>query len=283
MNICAVSYSVSRLPKNLEDWERRLWSELKLQLQRDCKLILYPELFLLELSAYFPGTKKSQLEQISRYVHSSLLPDLKSKLGSTDVFLCLGSGPRESSGVFYNSAPVFYQGDWTYQDKVHQTPWETDFTPGRQINIYQYAGLKVACLICFDVEQPGIAVALKQEGVNFLLVPSATADRNGSNRINRCASGRAVELGAAVLTAPLVGKSDCDLIDASEGRQGFFLPAQLSVPEPQESYSIYSTDEQVLGYYTVDPAALLKLKTPDDETKPYLSPDRPITFTKIGV
>ena len=107
----------------------------------------------------------------------------------------------------------------------------------------------------------------------MLLVPSATTDRNGSNRVNRCANSRSVELGCAVITAPLIGDSRCDLVDHNEGRQGFFLPAQHIFLCEQEIYSDYSIKDKVIQSYMVDEKMLVSLKIHDSETKPFLQKD----------
>lgn len=273
MKIANISYSLSSQPRTLREWEEHLIDELKSFINDGCSIILYPELFLMGLTDYFPGDLEKQLQTISSYVSQTLLMEIKSVVGKNDVFICLGSGPRVVHSKIYNSSPFFINGDWYFQDKLHLTPWETSFSNGEEIKISSFKGLTVAILICFDVEQPSLALKLKERGIHMLLVPSATTDRNGSNRVNRCANSRSVELGAAVITSPLIGDSQCDLVDHNEGRQGFFLPAQFLVTCEQERYSAYSIDKKVVQFYIVDEKMLLDLKKKDDETKPYLQKD----------
>ncbi len=273
MKIANVSYSLSSQPATLNEWQSHLLDEIKHFVDGGAEIILYPELFLMGLTDYFQGDLVHQMKEISSYVWSSLLPEIKKNIGTKNIVLCLGSGPRESAGKLFNSAPLFINGEWTFQDKLHLTPWETDFTGGTELNIFTFKKFKLAAVICFDVEQPGLALKLKEKGIHILLVPSATTDRNGSNRVNRCANARSVELGAVVLTSPLIGDSACDLVDHNEGRQGFFLPAQAVVSVEQEQYSAYSTDKKVIQTYIVDESLLLELKKQDSETKPYLQKD----------
>lgn len=273
MKIVNVSYSLSSQPETLEKWKEHLLDEVTSFISSGADIILYPELFHMGLTDYFQGDLVQQMKDISGYVLGTLLPEMKSAAGNADVVICLGSGPRLTGEKIFNSTPLYVKGNWIFQDKLHLTPWETDFSGGTEMNIFTFKGLKVATLICFDVEQPSLALKLKEEGVHLLLVPSATTDRNGSNRVNRCANARSVELGAAVITSPLIGDSQCDLVDHNEGRQGFFLPSQSIVAVEQEVYSAYSTDKKVVQTFTVDEKMLISLKNKDAETKPYLQKD----------
>ena len=273
MKISVVSYSLSHQPKTLKEWEEKMTTEIKSLLTDGAKIILYPELFLMGLSDYFPGELKDQYLKIFEYTETILLPKLTPMFKGKDLLLCLGSGPRVVEGKIYNSSPVWVNDTWMFQDKIHLTPWETDFTAGTQINYFLFHDLKTAVVICFDIEQPGLALSMKRNGIDFILVPSATTNKHGNHRVNRCATGRSVELGAAVVTAPLVGISKCELIDRNEGRQGFFLPSQEVVTVKEEQFSEYSMGDHVIEHYRLDVNMMRELKKKDDETKPYFKED----------
>ena len=266
MKCTVVSYSLSHDPASLTEWQNRLVEELQDFIQKGSEIILYPELFLMGLSKYFEG---NDIQNVARYTSEKLLPELHKLLKDKNIFLVLGSGPREVNGNFFNSCPVYFENKWHFQDKLFLTPWETDFVSGHDLSIFTFKGLRTAVVVCFDSEQPDLAMKLKESEIHLLLVPSATTNENGSHRVNRCSSARSVELGAAVLTAPLVGESACELVDHNEGRQGFFLPAQESVKVPQETFSEYSVSKKVICDYELDIEMLKKLKEKDSETKPY--------------
>lgn len=274
MKISNVSYSLSAQPLTLKEWEEKLTNEIQTLIHDGAKIILYPELFLMGLSQYFPGDLKDQYQEISSYTESSLLPKLASLFGKKELLICLGSGPRNLDGKIFNSSPIWVNGTWMFQDKIHLTPWEVDFTAGTQTNLFLFHGLRVATVICFDIEQPGLALYLKRAGVDLILVPSATTNKNGNQRVNRCASARSVELGAVVVTSPLVGISSCELIDHNEGRQGFFLPSQEVVVVKQEQFSEYSFEQHVVEHYQIEVNMMKELKKLTEETKPYLTDDR---------
>lgn len=273
MKIAVISYSLSNQPATLAEWKENIFSEIKTLINNGSEIIVYPELFLMGLTDYFPGELNQQLKEISHFTTHTLLPEVKALADKKDILLCLGSGPRVEGNIIYNSSHIFINGKWDIQDKLHLTPWETSFAGGEVLKIFTFKSLKLSTIICFDIEQPSLAVKLKEQGVNLLLVPSATTDRNGSNRVNRCANSRSVELGCAVITAPLIGDSKCDLVDHNEGRQGVFLPAQHIVESEQELYSTYSDSGKVIGHYDLDIQMLLDLKATSSETKPYLQKD----------
>lgn len=261
---------MSHDPDSILEWKSKLLGEIEKCVLSGSEIILYPEFFIMGLGKYFPGLDpKDQIEKVADYVTNDLLPDVKKHLPQKEVLLVLGSAPRKSNGKIFNSAPILHKGQWLFQDKLYLTPWETDFTPGEELGVFEFKGLKTAVVICFDSEQPDLSVKLKEEGVDLVLVPSATTNTNGSQRVNRCASARSIELGAAVVTALLVGDSVVELIDHNEGKSGVFLPAQEDITVKQEVYSEYSTSKHVVAQYELNIPMLKKLKERSSETKPF--------------
>ena len=280
ITLSCVSYSLTQTHVTLKDWEEKLVKEITALMRNGSKVIVYPEFFLLSLCDYFSGSLTDQMRMISNYTQETLLPRLSKELYGHDLMLVLGSGPRAKNHQIYNSCPIFLNDKWTFQDKIHLTPWESDFIPGHEVHLFNFHHLKTAILICFDIEQPSLALQLKEEGIDFIIVPSATTNKNGNQRVNRCASARSIELGACVVTVPLVGNSTCDLVDYNEGRQGFFLPAQESIHTAQEQYSSYSHREHVIHQFELDLDMMRKVKEVDSETKPYFKQDQKISFIK---
>jgi predicted amidohydrolase len=271
MKVAVISYSLTHDPSTLNEWKEKLWKEIDTSLRNGAEIILYPELFLMGLTKYL----SEDFSKLAQYIEKELLPYLGDKLQTSRVLLVLGSGPRLEKGQLRNAAPIFHEGRWQFQSKLFLTPWETHFTPGEELLVFTYQGLRTAVVICFDSEQPDLSLLLKKEGIDCLLVPSATMNKNGSQRVNRCASARSVELGAVVITSPLVGNSACDLVDHNEGRQGFFLPAQEDVTQDQEVYSAYSIEKHDLSFYEFKESQIRKLKDLTEETKPFLKPTHP--------
>lgn len=274
IKITGVSYSVQNNHADKESWILCLLNEIKGLIQNGSDIIVYPELFLLDLEDYFKMYDLDQRhEKISDFINSDLLPLIKENLKQTNVLLVLGSGPIKRGTYLFNSSPIFINGDWIFQDKIYLTPWENCFHSGEEIKIFEFKKMKIAISICFDIEQPFLSQKLKEEKIDVLLCPSATTNKNGNQRVNRCASARSVELGAVVLSVPVVGNSTCDLIDHNEGRQGFFLPAQEDINISQEQFSTYSFGDHVVQSYEFNEDLIISLKKMTYETKPFLKSD----------
>lgn len=270
MKTSVISYSLSEDPMRLSEWKEKLLSQIQSCVNSGADVILFPELFLMGLAKYTDA--KNPLEEITKtadLLEKDILPFIRKEV-TTWVTIVLGSGPRVVNDRIFNSAPILHKGEWIFQDKLFLTPWETDFTPGNELFVFDVKGLKTCVVICFDSEQPDLAVKLKSEQVDYILVPSATTNKNGNQRVNRCASSRSVELGAVVITSPLVGDCGVDLVDHNEGRQGMFLPAQESMTDEQEQFSEYSSGKHIFKMYEFDERKILDLKNPSSETKPFL-------------
>lgn len=276
MKCSVVSYSLSEDPSTISEWKMNLKDEIHSFIKNGSKVILYPELFLMGAAKYFKSSgPQEEIRLVADFISEELLPELQIGIKEKDILIVLGSGPRRVEENTYNSSPIFLNGKWVFQNKLFLTPWETDFSPGNELLCFEFEGLKTAIVICFDSEQPDLSLKLKNQSVDMILVPSATTNENGNNRVNRCASARAIELGAVVITSPLVGQSICELIDHNEGRQGFFLPAQEAMLSKQEVFSAYSSQKKVVCHYEIDKKSLKELKQPTSETKPFLKENHP--------
>lgn len=48
-------------------------------------------------------------------------------------------------------------GELIVQDKLFLTPWETQFAGGKALQLIEFAGLRIAVIICLDIEIPNSA------------------------------------------------------------------------------------------------------------------------------
>jgi predicted amidohydrolase len=156
-----------------------------------------------------------------------------------------------------------------YQDKIHLTPWEDAFHGGGPLHVWTFKGLRVAVVVCLDIEIPEISAALRGRNVDLLLVPSATESLLGVERIGRCASARAVELGCHVGVCPLVGRADSELIDDNLGRLSLYSPSQspfLAIDRQDES--IVVNEGFHCRSFTLDMESIAKARSLTRETDP---------------
>ena len=146
----------------------------------------------------------------------STLSELAVKHG---VALLAGSFPVAATGRDPNGPPhvnrahlFLPDGRKVVHDKLSLTPSEMDpagwnLNTGSRITLIEWNGLRLAMLICLDIEMPALSVALSQHAlqIDLLLVPSMTEKRSGYHRVFDCAKARAVELQTAVCVVGCIG------------------------------------------------------------------------------
>lgn len=284
MKIAGISFDLEEAPETLEKWFDQVNHLILNALKNQNQIVVLPELMHMSLAKYCKEKDlQSQIAFCAEVLWHDYIPQLLQKLPSTPHFIVLGSGPfQKSKNIFTNRAPIIMNGKVSGFDKIYLTPWEGCFIPGSTIQVYQFENLSIAPLICFDIEQPHISSFLKKENVDLILVPSATSNRNGSQRILRTASGRSIELGCAVFVVPVIGTIDYnELVDKNEGRQGLFLPAQECIHESQEQFSEYRARKTDSCSYELNREALKKVKENNGETKPFFTLDLELHLARL--
>lgn len=188
-------------------------------------LVVFPEFTWMGLERFVAGA--DMLAGVADCFWNRLWPEIQHHLSRPDKAVVLGTVPFvDADGRIKNRAPILSAGQALYQDKIHLTPWEADFRGGGPIQPWCFKGVKIAVVICLDIEIPEIAVALRSCQPDLIVVPSATENQLGVERIGRCADARAVELGCHVGVCHLVGKTSSDWVDENIGRLAFFSPSQ---------------------------------------------------------
>jgi len=98
------------------------------------------------------------------------------------------------------------------QDKLCLTPGEQspegwNLTTGDRIEIVEWRGLRLAVLVCLDIEMPALAGLLAPGDLDLILVPSMTEKLSGYSRVFSCAKARAIELMSVVCAVGCIGKA----------------------------------------------------------------------------
>lgn len=185
-------------------------------------IVVFPEFAWMALERFAPGARG-----VAGMFWNGLFPQLLETLSRPGKAVVLGSVPFiDADGRLRNRAPIISEGRHLYQDKIHLTPWENAFHGGERLCVWDFMGHKLAVLVCLDIEIPELAAALRGQDVDLLLVPSATENGFGVERVHRCASARAVELGCFVGVSQLTGIADSELIDVNVGRLAVYSPSQ---------------------------------------------------------
>ncbi len=235
-------------------------------------LVLLPEFTWMMLQPCLPKSD-DPLRAVATQFWEHEFPFLRKALSRPDKAAVLGTCPfwDSDTGQLFNRAPILRGTDLLYQDKLHLTPWEKAFSPGAAVNLFTYKDLTFAVLICLDIEVPELSVLLRGRGVDVILCPSATETELGVERVDRCASARAVELGCHIAVSHLLGKSPSDLIDENVGRLGIYHPSQVpfsKAPRWQESLIQTSGIHRLRA--VIDPALLNRMRRRTGETNPAL-------------
>lgn len=192
-------------------------------------LVLLPEFTWMGLEPLLAAAGlPSSLDAIAKTFWHEIFPLLQSRLCRTGKAVVFGTAPFmvEATGALRNRAPIFADGRVFHQDKLHLTPWENAMRPGDTLHIWKFGGLRIAVIICLDIEIPELSARLRECGVDLILCPSATESILGVERVDRCASARAVELGCYVGVSHLVGRAKSELIDENVGRVALYRPSQ---------------------------------------------------------
>ncbi len=197
----------------VDSWERfqdQVASLVGTAADYSVQLVVFPEYFTVQLLT-LDDTRRPITEQIrwlagrvDRYV------DLFSRLAREHgLHIVAGTIPLIEDGRVTNRCFVFGPGgDHAAQGKLHVTRWESedwDVAASEHLRIFETAWGRMAVNICYDVEFPEIARAAARQGVEVLVVPSCTDDRQGYLRVRYCAQARAIENQLYVLQSCTVG------------------------------------------------------------------------------
>jgi predicted amidohydrolase len=233
-------------------------------------VVLLPEFTWMGLE---PLVEPRTPRRVAEVFWNELFLTLKSLLNRPGKAVVLGTVPfwDAERGELRNRAPILAGDRVLHQDKLHLTPWENDFAPGHELRLWEFAGLRFAVVICLDIEIAEISARLRGSGVDVVLVPSATETILGVERVNRCASARAVELGAMVCVSHLTGRAESELIDENVGRTAVYFPSQAAFrdhPRWVEGEIISSGMQK--QRVVIDPRSLEVMRRMKQETNPSL-------------
>ncbi|HEX6011394.1 MAG TPA: nitrilase-related carbon-nitrogen hydrolase [Geminicoccaceae bacterium] len=127
------------------------------------------------------------------------------------------------------------EGQVFHQDKLALTPSERNpaawlLTPGAQVKVIPWLGLRVAIVICLDVEFTALFARLARLDLDLILVPAQVDLLSGSYRVLGCAKARAIELQCAVAVVGAVGSPlGQPALDTVVGAAAVFIPCEANL------------------------------------------------------
>lgn len=122
-----------------------------------------------------------------------------------------------------------------HQDKLSLTPAEETGADGatvrgNEVNVFSWLGLRVAMIICLDIEYTALWARLGTLDLDLVLVPAKTDMITGYNRVFGSARSRATELQTAVCAVGAVGvPMGHPSTDTGVGGAAAFLPCDVSI------------------------------------------------------
>ncbi|MDF1738306.1 MAG: bifunctional GNAT family N-acetyltransferase/carbon-nitrogen hydrolase family protein [Verrucomicrobiales bacterium] len=195
--------------------------------------VLFPEFFSVQLlSALKPMSSREGIRRLSEFTDQfvALMESLSKEQG---IYLIAGSHPVAMEDGTLQNVSMIFRPDGTHlsQPKLHITPSEKTWwgiTGGDSLIVIQTPKVRIGVLICYDVEFPEAARYLADQGIELLLVPYCTDNRQGYLRVTTCAAARAIENQIYVATAGVVGNlPDVPAMDIHYGKAAVFTPSDF--------------------------------------------------------
>lgn len=270
LKIASHTFDIGIRYTSVNDFKNHLLGKITESLDAGAEVVLMPEYTGYAVTK-IPEFKSK--EAMAKLIWTEVFPEVMNLSKKYDALICAGTAPNihRDTGNFRNRAILAASGKSIESHKRCLTPWESDFEPGTQACMFEWRNLKFANLMSFDVEFPEISSELKRFSPHFILVPTATAVFMDHERIARCASARAVEIGAIVIVSALVGTDEANpLVAENTGKCSFYFPAQTVYQNQFALHSpVYTTGDQSL-VHLADLDLISKVKRIDSETKPFL-------------
>lgn len=168
------------------------------------KMIVFPELFL-------PGYNQPALHKSKAQPQAGLWEENLASLAARYACgLTIGWAERDDEAIF-NSVSCFNErGDKVVHYRKIQlfgSAEKSTFQVGDQYQTFSLNGYKAAVLICYDIEFAHHVQALKEEGVELLLVPTANP-KAYDNVPEFIVPARAAENGMTIVYANYCGQED---------------------------------------------------------------------------
>lgn len=208
------SFNLGRAPGSVEAFAAQIEDGMRRAAEAGAKLLMLPEYLNECCLAFKPdGLQPDQEMSFLADVGAELVPHLADLPARHGVSLLAGSMPVKTGAGITNTAILLTaDGREIRQDKLCLTPFEQSadtwhLTPGTDLKVFELDGLRMAILICLDVEMPALSSLLAKRDLDLLLVPSMTEMLSGYHRVFGCARARAVELMCAVAVCGVVGTS----------------------------------------------------------------------------
>ena len=207
------------------------------------RLLVLPEFACAQWLSFAPAdlaiTKQVPwLAALSQEAVAALRP-LPSRYG---VALLPGTMPwpkpgskRKATGYCNRALLLLPDGRVLTQDKLCLTPSERNpkgwlLTPGTELNVITWEDLRVAVIVCLDIEFTALMARLAKLDLDLLLVPAKTDMLSGYYRVFGCAKARAIEMQTVVCVVGAIGSPlGHPALDTVLGGAAAYLPCEAAL------------------------------------------------------
>jgi predicted amidohydrolase len=226
---------------NLANWIAAIDARMAEAKAAGAQLLVMPEFACSQWLAFAPPELPidEQIPWLAALTPNAIegLRPLPSRHG---VALLAGTMPfadkrTETSGTPHHFNRAFLllpDGRVLTQDKLCLTPSERNpaawcLTPGAQFNVMQWNELRIAIVICLDVEFTSLFARLGKLDLDLVLVPAKADLLSGYYRVFGCAKARAIELQTVVCVVGAIGSALAHpTVDTVMGGAAAFLPCE---------------------------------------------------------
>ena len=146
------------------------------------------------------------------------------------------AGHQEGAPRYLNRAWLLLpDGSAFTQDKLCLTPSEQDpagwlLSSGATVSVITWQGLRIAIVVCLDVEFTSLWARLAKLDLDLVLVPAKTDMLSGYYRVFGCAKARAIELQTIVCAVGAVGTPlGHPAVDTVVGGAAAFIPCEAAL------------------------------------------------------
>lgn len=165
---------------------------------RGADLVVFPELFTVELFTIYPDWQRAPIAELTRIdeytpMYRQLFADEARVRGQ---YIAAGSHLMQELGRYFNVAHLFAPDGALYTHaKTHIFPAEGDWSTveGDKMEVYDLPFGRVGFNVCYEAEIPECAATLAEQGAELIICPSFTFTSYGFWRVRHCAQARAIE------------------------------------------------------------------------------------------
>ena len=194
-------------------------------------LVVCPELFI---SGYGSLEKIKEYSEISNGKYANTIASLSKKTSTAIVY----GYPEIKGDSLFNSAQLFdFKGSSIANHRKKMLPPTADeskiFTPGQDSSIVSINGIKIAIVICYELEFPELIRDLALQDVQLIICPTGQSSNWPAAALHNCRT-RAFENGIFVAYAnstgmlndinfmgesKIIGPDGIDLVNAEQGEK----------------------------------------------------------------